>query len=366
MMKYPYSTAPDSPSTLQNEFLLTPKLGWSKRQLFIAWAPFQRRAVTMQSAFGYELHHLGISFTWRALRGFEYVIKALQTLYFLLSRRPQVLWLQMPPAPLLYLAFLYRCLLQPQLTIIADCHNATFRKPWIQFPGVIALLNHCEQIIVHNPWVEQQALSFGIRAERLIVLRDRPLSNPAVEANLVYNQHNLSTEIPLISHPWLLVPCSFNDDEPIAELLAAATLAPDLTFVVTGNPARAKGRHHWDTLPPNVVFTGFVSEAIFNHLLAEADAVVCLTKLEGIQLSAANEAMSYGKAMVLAHTQLLRTFFDRGAIYVDPHDPQQIAVGCCRALEELENLRQDVQLLKVTVDQQWLEQSLSLQILLRS
>ena len=58
------------------------------KQLFLAWVPFQRRAVTMQSYFGYDLHHISLSFKQKFLRPFEYVIKAWQSLWLMLHQRP--------------------------------------------------------------------------------------------------------------------------------------------------------------------------------------------------------------------------------------------------------------------------------------
>ncbi len=318
------------------------------RQLFIAWVPFQRRAVAMQPEFGYALHHVGPSFRWRSLRPLEYLLKALQTLGLLIRHRPEVLWIQLPPAPLLYLAFLYQQLVQPHLKLIADCHNATFRQPWIQFPAVVRLLNRCDQVVVHNPFVEAQALALGIQPEKLVVLRDRTLS-PA------------SAQLP---RPWALVPCSFNSDEPIAELLVAARQAPEITFVLTGNTARAVGRHDLSQVPANIRLPGFVSETDFNDLLAQADMVVGLTKLEGIQLSVANEAVSYGKPMVLSDTQLLRKFFYQGAVYVDPLDGGAIAAGCRTALAHTDQLKIEVIALKQDIDQEWHRQAAPLQAIL--
>ncbi len=343
----------NSPATYQ----ATPVQGRPvlKRQLYIAWVPFQRRAVAMEAELGYELHHIGLSLKQRSLRPLEYVIKAWQTMVLLLRHRPEVLWIQMPPAPLLYLAFFYKQLFQQELTIIADCHNATFRRPWIQFPRVVSLLNRCQSIVVHNPDVEDQAIGLGMDASLLVVLRDRTLTIDAESA---------SPEPVSYGTPWVLVPCSFNSDEPIAELLQAARLAPEITFVLTGNVSRAQGRHCLDEVPQNLKLAGFVSESRFNALLAQADAIVGLTKLDGIQLSVANEALSYGQPMVLSNTKLLQSFFPKGAVYVDPLDPEAIALGCRRAIEFSAPLRQSVVELKRDVDAQWRQQAEPIRLLL--
>lgn len=320
----------------------------------------------MEADFGYELHHIGVSFRSRVLRPLEYLLKAWQTLALLLRDRPQVLWIQMPPAPLLYLAFVYRQLFQQDLKIIADCHNATFRRPWIEFPGVIWLFNRCEGVVVHNPFVEEQALALGIEAAVLRVLRDRTLTPTPATPSAATATTAATAERVADPRPWVLVPCSFNADEPIAELLQAARLAPDLTFVLTGNTRRAQGRHCLDDLPKNIRLAGFVPEAEFNALLASADAVVGLTKLEGIQLSVANEALSYGQPMVLSNTKLLQAFFPQGAVYVDPLDGAAIAQGCYTAIANAESLRRSVVALRQAVEAQWQQQAEPIHRLLES
>lgn len=317
------------------------------QQLFLAWVPFQRRAVTMQSYFGYELHHISLRFKPKFLRPFEYVMKAWQSLWLMLHQRPEIIWVQMPPAPLLYLVFAYKLLVNPQVKLVADCHNATFRAPWIKFPAVVALLNRCDAVIVHNQMVALQAKELGISPTHTQVLLDRvqPLNCGEGLAELAQGL-GLKT-------PWFLIPCSFNADEPIAEILEAARQAPDLTFVLTGNPARAQGRHDLSKATTNVKFPGFLPEGEFNTLVYNATAVVGLTKLDGIQLSVANEALGCDRPMVLAHTSLLQQLFPRGAVYVDPMDARDLVAGCRQAQAESDRLTTEVISLKAERAEQW-------------
>lgn len=318
------------------------------KQLFLAWVPFQRRAVTMESYFGYDLRHISLSYKHKLLRPWEYVIKAWQSLGLMLRQKPEILWVQMPPAPLLYLVFAYKTLINHQVKLVADCHNATFRAPWIKFPGVIALLNRCDVVIVHNDDIAIQAKELGIRTDRIEVLLDRV--QPLAQGNdFVEVAERLALQT-----PWFLIPCSFNADEPIDEILTAAQQAPDLTFILTGNPARAKGRHDLSQAPSNVKFPGFLPEGQFNALLYNATAVVGLTKLDGIQLSVANEALGCGRPMVLAKTSLLQRLFPSGAVYVDPVDAQDLVAGCRQAQVDSDRLTAEVQTLKTQRAHQWL------------
>lgn len=317
------------------------------QQLFLAWVPFQRRAVTMQSYFDYDLHHISLSFKQKVLRPFEYVIKAWQSLGLMLGRRPEIIWVQMPPAPLLYLVFAYKWLINPQVKLVADCHNATFRAPWIKFPGVIALLNRCDAVIVHNHAVALQVRQLGVSPTRTQVLLDRvqPLGRGTGFTEVAQRLQ--------LNAPWFLIPCSFNADEPIAEILEAARQAPDLTFVLTGNPARAQGRHDLSEAPANVKFPGFLPEGEFNELVYNATAVVGLTKLDGIQLSVANEALGCDRPMVLSNTKLLQQLFPKGAVYVNPMDAKDLVAGCRQAQAESDRLIAEVTALKAERAEQW-------------
>lgn len=324
------------------------------RQLFVAWVPFQRRPLSMRGHFNYELEFLTLSFSSRLLRPLEYFIKSSKTLFLFLQKRPEVIWLQLPPTLLLYLSYFYQKIFDQTVLIIADCHNATFRSPWIKFPYVISLLNNCNLILVHSEQVENQIKDLGVSGEQIQLLED-PLTE-------IYEETNSSSE--LYPHPWVLCPCSFNRDEPIEELIEAARLVPDLTFVITGNISRSQGIHELNDIPDNLKLPGFLPLCFFNGLLLNTDAVLGLTKLDGIQLSAAVEATGIEKPMVLSNTSLLKKLFYKGAIYVDSNDPTSIAAGCQQVIIERDGLLKEVAELKEERNALWSNQAAKIDALL--
>ncbi|MBU7583975.1 MAG: glycosyltransferase [Nostoc sp. TH1S01] len=317
------------------------------KQLFIAWVPFQRRPLSMQSYFGYEIEFLSFAFNTRLLRPLEYLLKAWKTLNLFIRQQPHVIWVQLPPTPLLHLAHLYKVFLNQKVIIIADCHNPTFLSPWINFPGTVSLLNRCDLVLIHNHAVKEPAFINGVKNQVLYVLETLPAST---EDSKISNQK-------LFSYPWILCPCSFDQDESIEAILDAARLAPEITFVLTGKVSRAKGIHDLSNVPPNINLVGFLPTAEFNHLLYSTDIVLALTKLEGIQLSVANEAVGFGKPMVLANTKILKELFYKGAIYVNALDPYSIAQGCREAFLKKNELTNEVQELALERKQKWLAQA---------
>ncbi|RUT05575.1 hypothetical protein DSM106972_035820 [Dulcicalothrix desertica PCC 7102] len=316
-------------------------------QLFIAWVPFQRRSISMKSYFGYELQFLSFAFKSRFLRPLEYAFKAWKTLTLFLHQHPQVIWVQLPPSPILHIAYFYKIFFDKTVRIIADCHNATFRSPWIKIPGIVTLLNRCDLILIHNDLVKAQAVAIGVNSEKLYVLEDPPA---LVENNTKLNQQ-------LFTHPLILCPCSFNYDEPIQTVLDAARLTPEITYVLTGKVERAKGIHDLSCIPTNIKFPGFLSQSEFDNLLCNADAILGLTKLDGIQLSVANEAVGAAKPMILANTHILKKLFYKGAIYVDAIDSNSIAQGCKEALLRKNELTQAVSELIIERQKRWLAQA---------
>lgn len=317
------------------------------KQLFISWLPFTRRSASMQPYFDYELEFISFAFKNRFSRPLEYLLKGWKTLMLFLRQHPEVIWVQLPPTPILYLAYLYKVLFNRQVILIADCHNATFRPPWIKLPGAITLLNRCHVVIVHNDWVEKQVLELGVSQERIYVLETRPA---LIDCDTVSCQSNFP-------HPWILSPCSFNRDEPIEIIFTAACLVPEITFVLTGNANRAKGIHDLSQKPANVHLAGFLPKTEFDNLLCTTDAVLGLTTLDGIQLSVANEAVGAGKPMVISNTDLLKSLFYQGAIYVDSLEPKSIAQGCKQALSNKNELTKEVIQLQEARNQRWLNQA---------
>ncbi len=124
--------------------------------------------------------------------------------------------------------------------------------------------------------------------------------------------------------------CSFNYDEPMAEMFDAAALVPDVRVFMTGNPkhlsAEIKAK-----MPANVTLTGFVSTAAFGGLLTHADAVMTLTTRDHTMLRGAYEAIYQGTPVIVSDWPILRRFFDDGAHHVD-----NTAAGIAAAVREMQ------------------------------
>ena len=292
------------------------------RQIFVAWMPFQRRQLSMSPLLGFENVFLPIAKAPRVLRPLQYVAHALKTVALLRNRHPQVIWVQLPQVPLLTAALWYKRYFDGQVRIIADCHNRILNPPWNKWPGVRNQLNACDVVVVHNDAVVQKVEAMGINQGIVRVLEDPPaVMRDALRA---------ADPFP---HPWVLFLASFNPDEPIKELYEAARLAPEINFVLAGNPARAR-RHDLGAHPPNVYLPGYLSGEALDSAIVSTDAILGLTKLSDAQLSSAGEAIGAGRPMVLSDTRVTRALYYKGGVFVDTHCPASIAMGCRAAIEE--------------------------------
>lgn len=297
---------------------------FADRHLYIAWAAFQRRPASMASLVGLRCVFLPLRYKGpnHLFRAWHYLLLLVRTWRLLCRERPAVVWLQLPQLPLLWPALLYRALIAPSLRIAADCHNAVFVPPWSKLPLGVGLLRRCDVVLVHNEAVVAQALALGVPAPRLQVLEDvPPRREPAPRPPLP----------PLLLsqlRPWVLFPGSFGRDEPIAAVFETARLMTEATFIVTGRRGNAaRNGHDLSAVPPNVVLTDYLALEDFEALLTHSDVVLALTEVDGIQLSVCNEALGWGKPMVMSGTPVLRRLFGTGARVLDSHAPAAIAAA---------------------------------------
>ena len=320
--------------------------------IFVAWTRYIRRPESMQPFFGYELFFLPAASKGLLQKFLVYLANSMKTVLLILRHRPNDLWIQLAPVFPLYIAVLAKFLIS-DLRLVADCHNSMFGARWAGFPFANRCLNRCDAVLVHNEEVFRSASRAGIAPDALLLLETRPAQ---LDCSLV----DTTPARELYSDPWVLVPTSFSGDEPISALIQAARLAPEITFVVTGDPRRADGLHDLTDRPENFTLTGYLSKAELDQHLCAAEVIMGLTTADDVQLSVANEATGAEKAMVISDTPLLRRMFDSGAVYVDGMDPMAIVDGVREALNSREALVKGTRELRERRAQRWLGQARAL------
>ncbi len=304
------------------------------RPVYLAWAAFQRRQVSMADLAGFDCVFMPLAYKGKShlRRAGYYAVLFWQTLQLLRARRPPVVWLQLPQMPLLWAALLYRALFCRGVQVVADCHNAVFKPPWSTLPLGVSLLARADLVLVHNDNVLAQALSLGVPAARMRVLEDVP---PLRDLAALHDIPPVPAAFAGQPHPWVLFAGSYGKDEPVAEVLQAARELGSGVVAVTGRLGNAaKNGHDVSAPPPNAVLTGYLPLADFDALLLHCDVALALTREDGIQLSVCNEALGFGRPLVMSNTRLLCRLFGAAGVAVDSADPADIVRGIRQAQAE--------------------------------
>lgn len=314
----------------------------SKKPLFISWSAFSRRIASMDEFFGYEMQYFPPPFPQRWAKPFGYFIQAFRTARFIIGYQPNEVWLHCPPTFLCQLALLVRPL-GGGYRIVADCHFGAFIRRWTRVPGTIWAVNRADVILVHNEESFPIADGLGVDRSKVVMLEDPPPAHLPAGSPRVANEE---------TQPYVLVPCSFNEDEPIPVLMEAARRAPDIRILVTGSRQKAEWLGYTQDAPPNVRFTDYLALDEFEGLLSGAAVVFGLTNVEGIQLSVANEALGGNKALVLSDTTILRSMFGEAALFT-LNTPEAIATALRDALARRPALEAASAALKVRRQADW-------------
>lgn len=315
------------------------------KQIHIAWIGFQRRQVSMQQFFGFEVFFFPVERRVNKLRkAYIYAKTAWKTFFLLKEQKPDVVWVQLPQTPLLWVCLIYRLFIAKNMQIVADCHNAIFRAPWNTLPFTKSALNACNAVVVHNDSVLAQAANDGVTQEKLVVVEDPPANFDGVESYVCS-----------LPRPWVVFPASFAADEPVEELIAAARLVPEVTILTTGNTRNIKNKTLLETKPSNMHFLGFLSISDFDSLIMSSDAVLALTRFDGIQLSVCGEAVGAAKPLIVSDTSLLRRLYPEASIFVLPN-AESIAWGIREALLNKNALSSEMQEFRAETIQRYREQ----------
>ena len=270
---------------------------------FISWAPYCSRSDNIAREMEGVSHmvYLPSLGSNPATVWLKYLGQAARTFRLLRRDKPQAVFVMAPPIIAAMPAWLYGKLTGTPYVI--DAHTAAFLHPrwrrlqWLQR----AISRGAATTIVTNDHLAQDLRAAGAH---VTIVRDVPVQFPALEP------------FPRDDRFTVAAICSFNDDEPVAEIFQAARQVPEVRFFVTGNAKRLSPAL-LGQVPPNMTLTGFIPDAQYGHLVTNADVILTLTTRNHTMLRGAYEAIYQGTPVIVSDWPLLRSAFDQGAIHVD-------------------------------------------------
>jgi glycosyltransferase involved in cell wall biosynthesis len=301
--------------------------------LWISWLR-QRRTSELARAMRLPLH----TFAFSGPRPVRHLRATLATVALLVRTRPRLVLVQNPSIFLGALA----CILGPffRFRVVVDRHsNFDFSNTETGLFNLISdfSLKRADLTIVTNDAVREIVEHKGGRA---LVLQDRL---PDIQQTKV---------VPLRGSFNVVFVCSFSPDEPIADVLEAASLVePDVYIYVTGNDRKLNATLR-QRAPSNVVFTGFLSPEEYDGLLRSCDVVLSLTTREHTLTSGAYEALSADKPLVLSATDALSGYFKSAAVRTGSSG-REIAEAIATARSHIDELRAQVGPLKADLVEDW-------------
>lgn len=275
------------------------------RALFLVWGFPQgaHRSQFMAELLGMDIEH--VFFTPKRGRSsafLKYPVQAMKTLFVLAHRRPQVVFVQNPPifAPLI----VYLWGLVGGTKLIIDSHTDALLASWWEWslPLHRFLSRRAIVTLVTNDYLRQMIAEWGANA---LTLTDVPAIPSRRQQS---RQSNDSFNILYVS--------TASYDEPISEVLEAASRLPEVCFRITGN-YQNNAQHIIQSAPANVHFTGYVPDEEFFALFEAAHAVMCLTTENHTMQSGASEALWSAKPIITSNWPMLRDYFDQGTLHVD-------------------------------------------------
>lgn len=243
-------------------------------------------------------------------------------MFYVLRRRPRSIVVTNPPvvAGLVALAC-GRLIGSP---VVLDSHPGAFGAQGDTVSArlqavhrwLVRHVNGC--IVASEPWVDQVREWGGAAVE----LHEAPgLEAPA------------RTE-PVGDRLRILCVGRLAPDEPFEEMIKAAHLVPDVTFLVTGNVERVPSLP--DRAPSNVTFTGFLPKDEYERALVDADAVMTLTTEPSSVMRAAYEAVYARRTLIVTDWPIGLDLFPY-AVHVH-NDADAIAEGVRRTRDEFGEL----------------------------
>lgn len=315
------------------------------KQVYLSWCQYIRRPDSMRGYIPFRLYFIHLDVP-RSLKLLAYLYCGTVSFAILVIKRPDVVWVQLAPTPILYIAFIYKFIFKRRALIIADCHNSAFRRPFINMPFAVRLMNKCDLLLAHNTEITLRLPACGLTGSNIAVLSSPP-------ARVAESELRVETGDSGQARNYLIFPCAYDPDEPLVELIRAMEKCPDFDLYLTGNRKKAATRLANHVIPANVKFTGFLPVEELDSLIDKAFAVVALTTSDDTMLSSAAEGIGHGRPLLLSDRKAVRELYDKGRVLVEPTSSVSIAEGISRLKSDYSGLISEANELRASLQSLW-------------
>ena len=262
---------------------------------FIAWAEDSGRASEIAQALGGEARAFyRLRIVWKPLVPLRYLLNAIGTCGYLLSRRPRAVIVTNPPIFPGLIALLYCTVTKAPLVL--DSHPSAFGDAPMskQVAGIHAwLVRRAATTIVTVQELAEIVRSWGGEAD---IVHEAPPAHRAVPAR------------PLAGRPRIVYVGRFAGDEPTAEVIEAARLVPEADVLITGDVRKCPASLR-KSAPANVTFTGFLTGDDYDRALEQADAIMVLTRHPLAVNRGAYEAVYFERPLIISDLPAMTPLF---------------------------------------------------------
>ena len=262
---------------------------------FIAWAEDSGRASEIAQALGGEARAFyRLRIVWKPLVPLRYLLNAIGTCGYLLSRRPRAVIVTNPPIFPGLIALLYCAVTKAPLVL--DSHPSAFGDAPM-----------AKQVAGIHAWLTRRAATTIVTVRELAEI----VQSWGGEADIVHEAppaHRATPASPLSGRPRIVYVGRFAGDEPTAEVIEAARLVPEADVLITGDVRKCPPLLR-NSAPGNVTFTGFLTGHDYDRALERADAIMVLTRHPLAVNRGAYEAVYFERPLIISDLPAMTPLF---------------------------------------------------------
>jgi glycosyltransferase involved in cell wall biosynthesis len=270
----------------------------------------------------------------------RYPLAMIQTFLAVAKEKPDIFVTPDPSVLLCFIAALIKPLFNYKLII--DEHTlyispTGMKKVVMDFLGNY-YFKRCDMVIVTNEPYKIR-MKESVKNKEIFVLPDQ-----------IPNFDYPFKKIELKGKYNILFICTFSYDEPWEEVIRAATLLDENTYIYISG----RNRVEQTDIPSNVVLTGFIPDEDYQNLLRSVDMLMVLTEKEECMVCGAYEAVAAEKPLILSDRKVLRAYFDGGTVFTE-NNRKDIADAIRSVIKNQSVLKRDIRTLKKKRMTEWKE-----------